>query len=569
MEQKTKTIHSYRGAILLTIWLTLAAGGYFFVLPQLVSSAPGTEDTYSGERESLRIAANLPAIQFLLQDMKNAEWNPEAVENGVARLGAVQGTLEGVAASAGRGAGLAIFYGTGDLLVGTQSMVPNLTSGRDFFLKALFNAPEGNIVEGTFGERYFIATPVVVDEQKLGWLVMASSPLPQAMAEEDLADGFGLLQAAYVIGALGLTFLFILIWRQADTARAKQDAVFYRGVATRIERQERLLQHVMNVMPLGLFILDMQNRLRYANHIFSNRVRHTAVQLSGKPLSAIFPAAEAEHFAETARNAADSGEMQSQIINRTDATGQQVLTLTSCVALKGLPVADADDEGGVDGVLIIEQDMTDAAQERERRQALQEKLLDTLLTVVDGRDPFAAHHSRKVGQLSKELAEKMDLDGKLVETAELAGRLMNVGKINIPEALLTQKSELEGEDLARIRNAIQASADFLEGIPFDGPVAETLRQSQEHVDGTGPRGLKGQNILITARIVAVANAFIAMASPRAYRFPLSIDDVIGKLKEESGKQFDQQVVSVLDAYLHQDGGREAWGGKLGTQIIVE
>lgn len=569
MEQKTKTIHSYRGAVLLTLWLVIAVVGYVFVLPQLVSPVPATEDTYADERESLRIAANLPSIQFLLKDMKDSGWQADAVDDGIARLGSVQGTLEGIAASAGKGTGLAIFYGGGDLLVATQSMVPYLTPGRDFFLKALFNAPEGNIVEGTFGDRYFIAVPATVEGKNLAWLVMAYSPVPQAMAEEDFADGFGLAQAAYVIGVLALTFLFTLIWRQADTARAKQDAVFYQGVATRIERQERLLQHVMNVMPLGLFILDMQNRLRYANQVFSSRVRHTVVQLSGKPLSAIFPPAEAEHFAETTRNAIESGEMQSQIINRTDAAGQQVLTLTSCVALKGLPVADADDEGGVDGVLIMEQDMTDAAQERERRQALQEKLLDTLLTVVDSRDPFAAHHSRKVGQLAHNLASKMQLDSLLVETAELAGRLMNVGKINIPEALLTQKSELEGEDLARIRNAIQASADFLQGIPFDGPVAETLRQSQERMDGTGPRGVKGQNILITARIVAVANAFIAMASPRAYRFPLSIDDVVGKLREEAGAQFDPVVVAALDEYLHNDGGRESWAGRLGTEIIVE
>jgi hypothetical protein len=96
--------------------------------------------------------------------------------------------------------------------------------------------------------------------------------------------------------------------------------------------------------------------------------------------------------------------------------------------------------------------------------------------------------------------------------------MMNVGKILVPSDVLTRTEALGEAELQQIRNSIQASAELLQGVEFDGPVVETLRQLQENWDGSGaPRGLAGEEILLPARIVSVANAFVAMISPRAWR----------------------------------------------------
>ena len=94
---------------------------------------------------------------------------------------------------------------------------------------------------------------------------------------------------------------------------------------------------------------------------------------------------------------------------------------------------------------------------------------------------------------------------------------MNLGKILVPEALLTKTGDLTEEERAIIRDSILGSADLLEGVAFDGPVVPTIRHIHENWDGSGPEGLEGENIEVGARVVSVANAFAGMTSARAWR----------------------------------------------------
>ena len=107
-----------------------------------------------------------------------------------------------------------------------------------------------------------------------------------------------------------------------------------------------------------------------------------------------------------------------------------------------------------------------------------------------------------------------------------------------------------------VRDSIQTSAELIHGIEFDGPVFETLSQCQERWDGKGtPHGLEEGDILITARVVAVANAFVAMTSPRAHRGGADFDSAVETLLAEVGKAYDRRVVAALVNYLDNKGGR--------------
>jgi HD-GYP domain-containing protein (c-di-GMP phosphodiesterase class II) len=172
---------------------------------------------------------------------------------------------------------------------------------------------------------------------------------------------------------------------------------------------------------------------------------------------------------------------------------------------------------------------------------------------------LAANHSLRVGRLARAIAVEMDLPSAEQEAAEFAGSLLNLGKILVPEDLLTRTGPLAADERRRIRDSVLAGADFVAEVEFDGPVAETIRQSAERWDGAGgPAGLAGDAILTTARIVAVANAFVAMTSARAHRPVLGVDDALANLLAEIGRAYDRRVVTALANHLDNRGGRAAF-----------
>jgi HD-GYP domain-containing protein (c-di-GMP phosphodiesterase class II) len=105
---------------------------------------------------------------------------------------------------------------------------------------------------------------------------------------------------------------------------------------------------------------------------------------------------------------------------------------------------------------------------------------------------------------------------------------------------------LAEDEMRLVRDSLQHGADLLEGVEFDGPVVRTLRQIHERWDGSGtPLGLSGDDILITAQIVAAANAFVALTSERAWRSGTDGENAAGELMKEAGRAFTRRVVSAL------------------------
>jgi len=187
------------------------------------------------------------------------------------------------------------------------------------------------------------------------------------------------------------------------------------------------------------------------------------------------------------------------------------------------------------GVLMIVDDITDLIRERERREETMRQLVGTLLALVGRADPFSANQSERVAEVAAAIAGEMELPEAEVRTVEIAGTLMNLGKTLVPPDLLTREGGLTEGELRRVREAILTSADLLDGIDFDGPVVETIRQVLERWDGYGrPRGLKSMDILLSARVLAVANAFVGMVSARAYRPGLSFDAALQEISKDVG-----------------------------------
>lgn len=338
------------------------------------------------------------------------------------------------------------------------------------------------------------------------------------------------------------------LWRHGASRRASEAAARATEAAQRLEAQRNVLRVVSDNQPNGIAVFDPDDVYRFANQTAAERAGMAKEDMIGKSMAAVLGADRARRYELLNREAAEAGEPITAL-HRLGGSEERIYQS------KHVPFPGTDDIPS--GVMLVEEDVTDALVERERRERNLQQVVEGLLTLVDQRDPNAANHSLRVGMVGQGVAREMGYDEVTAETARFAGELMNVGKIMVPEDLLTKPGKLTKGELKRVHDALDLGADLLSGIEFDGPVVETLRQARERVDGSGPRKLAGEDILPTARIVAVANALVAMISPRAHREGMSIDAAMAALQRDAGTVYDRKVLTALANYLDNRGGREA------------
>jgi HD-GYP domain-containing protein (c-di-GMP phosphodiesterase class II) len=335
--------------------------------------------------------------------------------------------------------------------------------------------------------------------------------------------------------------------------RARQAARHYRELAQRIERQEMLLELIAETMPVGCYIIDADQQIRYANHKAAHDAQMQRELMLEKPVSHVFGKDRS-----TAIIAANEEALKGQAPQLTTERNEQGKRLISYIErshhpLEAIPLPDEQKE--VAGVLLIEQNLTELVASQERHERALSDLIATLVTVMDKRDPHAAHHSKTVAAVAAASAETMNLSYVLIETARTAGLLMNIGKLMIPHDVLSS-DDIDEKERKQIRESMHEAAKLVEHVSFDGPVVETLRQAQEKVDGSGPLGLKSHDILVTARIIHAVNHFVAMISPRAYRDSIPVDDALSALLKEIDKEYDRDVVAALINLMDNQGGRK-------------
>jgi len=190
---------------------------------------------------------------------------------------------------------------------------------------------------------------------------------------------------------------------------------------------------------------------------------------------------------------------------------------------------------------------TQEALEKSREQ-LKTSLTDTVIAIsraVGARDPYTEGHQQRVAQLSCAIAEKMGLDKQQIEGLKMGASIHDIGKINLPAEILSKPTKLTDIEYALIKNHAQVGYDILKDITFPWPVADIIHQHHERLDGSGyPQGLKGDEICLEARIVAVADTVEAMASHRPYRAGLGMDEALQKIETHRGLWFDPAAVDA-------------------------
>lgn len=187
-----------------------------------------------------------------------------------------------------------------------------------------------------------------------------------------------------------------------------------------------------------------------------------------------------------------------------------------------------------------------------------EETLDGVIQVVtlsvETRDAYTAGHQRRVAGLAVAIGEEMGFTAYRAKGIRMAGMIHDLGKLSVPAEILSKPGRLSHVEFALIKAHPQAGYEILKGIQFPWPIAETIYQHHERRDGSGyPRGLKGEDIILEARIMAVADVVEAMASHRPYRPALGIEKALNEIETNMGLLYDAGVVKACVRLIREKG----------------
>ncbi|MDP3097850.1 MAG: PAS domain S-box protein [Syntrophales bacterium] len=322
-----------------------------------------------------------------------------------------------------------------------------------------------------------------------------------------------------------------------------------------LRESEERFRTLSDKTPLGMCLIDIDGRYEYVNPAF--------VKIFGYDLSDI-PTGK-EWF----RTAYPDPEYRREVI----ANWKE--DLSSYTKLEIRPrIYEVRCKGGAfrtimfrpvtlptDKQLIIYEDITERKQAEKQLQDTLESLrkavgatMQVMVAAVETRDPYTSGHQKRSADLARAIAAEMGLPPEKIEGIRMAGSIHDIGKLSIPAEILSKPTKLSEIEFSLIKEHAKKGYEMLKDVESPWPLAEIVRQHHERMDGSGyPRNLKGDDILIEARILSVADVVEAMASHRPYRPSLGVDAALNEIEKNRGIFYDNAVADACLRLFREKG----------------
>ena len=311
-------------------------------------------------------------------------------------------------------------------------------------------------------------------------------------------------------------------------------------------------QRIMDAVSDGMVITDRNFCIIFVNRAFATRSGADALSLIGKKCHDVF--------------SSDLCSTPDCPLTQLQSIGEQLVFdhQPHCKNGKHAPwivtiTAFPDTNGAIGGYV---ERFTDASAFRRVKQALNRSherlrknmgaIIQAMSTTIEKRDPYTAGHQRRVTKLCRAIATQLGFNWERIQGLRMAAAIHDLGKINIPSAILNKPGPISEHELAIIQMHPRTAYEILKDIQFPWPIAETIYQHHERLDGSGyPRQLKRDQILLEARILAVADVVESIASFRPYRPELGLKAAIAEIESQKGVLYDTSVVEICTALFNR------------------
>ncbi len=326
-----------------------------------------------------------------------------------------------------------------------------------------------------------------------------------------------------------------------------------------LRKSQQEFVSIFHNSPEASVYLDEKSRVLDINSRFGELFGYNLEEIKGKDINSgiIHPLDKIEEAKRLTKKAIKGYVNYDTIRKKKDGTLFPVSMSGSSVLI----------EGKTKGKVILYQDITQRKQAEqqvkqgyEKLQRTMEATIYTISKIIETRDPYTAGHQNIVSQFAVAIAQEMKLPEDKIEGMRIAALVHDIGKISIPAEILSKPSKLNEMEFSLIKNHPKTGYDILKTIDFPWPVAKIVLQHHEKIDGSGyPQGLKGEKILLEAKIMAVADVVEAMFSHRPYRPSLGIDKALKEISQNKGILYDPEVVhACLKLFKEQEFKFESW-----------
>ncbi len=442
-----------------------------------------------------------------------------------------------------------LVYYLSPLVDGTRALRKSLSVNADDLVAA-----ESIRQPGSFGQlRDYNGQMSLFTSRKIAgapWVMVQKVEVSEALAEARTHQHF--LFISLLLALLLASALMIAAWWYGSTIREREAVHDLREKSLNLESQTNLLNAITDNITDFVLLLDGRDKVLFANQALTNRLGTDGQALRAKSLSSLFGVQTArilENFCRQVR-------LEEEIM-----VNEMVIELSDCplsilATFVPLPSEDRSKPGSV---LVSLNDVTLLQEARRKKERFMGQIVSSLMRAIDLHDPYSANHSANTAILAAAIARTLGLSSDMLATIATAGDLCNLGKLSIPRNLLTKQEKLTAEERQLLQQETVYACDILSKIDFDGPVLEVIAQKHELLDGSGyPNGLKGDEIIEPARILAVANAFVAMVSPRAYRERMEVRAILDQFIREDDSRYDRHVVAALFHVAENNIDWQAW-----------
>ncbi|NMD05343.1 MAG: PAS domain S-box protein, partial [Deltaproteobacteria bacterium] len=222
-----------------------------------------------------------------------------------------------------------------------------------------------------------------------------------------------------------------------------------------------------------------------------------------------------------------------------------------------------NEQGVLTGIHGVARDVTERKHAEENLRRTLESLrkavgatIQVMVSAVEARDPYTAGHQVRSADLARAIATEMELPPEKIDGIRMAGAIHDIGKLSVPAEILTKPTRLTNLEHSLVKEHAKRGYEMLKNVESMWPLAQIVYQHHERMDGSGyPQGLKGEDIILEARIMAVADVVESMASHRPYRASLGLEEALREIEKNKKILYDEAVVSACLRLFREKGYR--------------